>query len=180
MKIRVSDLGGQAVWNGPFEGDPAFMAKQFRKMSEERHTWATKKLLLLLLLQCAQGEWITSSCPASRARDQGLHRPASHALTLEFLLAASVPVNSCTSPRRHGKITHEPEASCTEGFAQTCRPILHCRTGHRRLKSMTEEVRGSWLPAAAHNLSRVRKWRVSFYTCGSDYGTYRLMRTSRD
>ena len=33
-----------------------------------------------------------------------------------------------------------------EGLAQTCRAIVHCRTGHRGSKSMTEELRGSELP----------------------------------
>ena len=34
----------------------------------------------------------------------------------------------------------------TEGSAQTCRAIIHCRTGHRRLNSMTEELGSSDLP----------------------------------
>ena len=33
-------------------------------------------------------------------------------------------------------------------MAQTCRALLHCRTGHRALKSMTEELGVSELPAS--------------------------------
>ena len=42
------------------------------------------------------------------------------------------------SPRGHGKRTHSHRTARTEGLASTCRAILHCRTDHRGLKSMTE------------------------------------------
>ena len=53
----------------------------------------------------------------------GLHRP--RCLTHsghEFLLAAYVPMNSCTSPRRHGRITHQPQDAPYGGFG----PDLPC------------------------------------------------------
>ena len=39
----------------------------------------------------------------------------------QFLLAAYVPMNSCTAPRRHGKITHQPE-----DVPYGCGPDLPC------------------------------------------------------
>ena len=59
----------------------------------------------------------------------------------EFLLAASVPVSSCTVPRRHGRTTHQPESAPYGGSG----PDLPC---HRRLShgsSRTEELGGSEL-----------------------------------
>ena len=52
------------------------------------------------------GVRITSSYPTPRTRDPGPHRPPSEP---ELLLAAFVPVNSCTAPGRHGRKTHRPE-----------------------------------------------------------------------
>ena len=49
-----------------------------------------------------------------------------------FLLAASVPLNSCSVPRRQGRIIVRRVG----------------RTGHRGLKSMTEELRGLELPTS--------------------------------
>ena len=66
---------------------------------------------------------------ACGSQDPGLHRTLSHAVSLkEFLLAAYVPVNSCTGPRGHGRMTHQPQDPRTEALAQTCRAVLH----HRR------------------------------------------------
>ena len=45
------------------------------------------------------------------------------------------------SPKRHGRITSQRTLR-----AQTCRAALHCRTGHRGLKSTTEELGDSELP----------------------------------
>ena len=61
---------------------------------------------------------LTSSCPTSRARDQACISRVPHALGMNCSLR---PVS-------------------TEGLAQTCRAVLHCRTGHRSVKSMTEEL----------------------------------------
>ena len=47
---------------------------------------------------------------------------------------------------RHERKPTNQRTSRTEGLAQTCRAIFHCRTGHRSLKSMTEELRDSELP----------------------------------
>ena len=47
---------------------------------------------------------------------------------LEFHLAACVPVNSCTAPRRHGRITHQPEDAPYGGFGSSlpcCPPLSH-------------------------------------------------------
>ena len=56
-----------------------------------------------------------------RAGDPGLQRPRClrHSGP-EFLLAASVPEDSCTSPRRHGSITHQPQDAAYGGFG----PVL--------------------------------------------------------
>ena len=43
------------------------------------------------------------------------------------------------------RFSHKPEDVRTENVAKTCRVVLHCRTGHGRLKSMTEELGGSEL-----------------------------------
>ena len=40
------------------------------------------------------------------------------------------------------------KTSRTEGLAQTCRANLDCRTGHRCLKSVPEELGGSKHPTA--------------------------------
>ena len=48
---------------------------------------------------------VTSSCPTPKQET----RPASHALSQNFLLAAFVPVISCAVPRRHGRTTRQPE-----------------------------------------------------------------------
>ena len=92
---------------------------------------------LLSTLIVTQGLWITSSCPTPRARDPSLHRPRASCSEPEFLLAAYVPVNPWSAPRRHGKPTNQ-KTSRTEGLAQTCRAVFHSRTSHRGLKSMTE------------------------------------------
>ena len=54
-------------------------------------------------------------------------RPASTAFSCpetEFLLAASKPVNSCTVPRRHGRMTHQPQDVPYGG----CGPDLPCHS----------------------------------------------------
>ena len=71
----------------------------------------------------------------------GLHRKTSHALSLNSFLAANVPVNSCTVPDAMEGYPTNRRTSRTEGLAQTCSAVLHCRTGHRGLKSTTEELR---------------------------------------
>ena len=59
---------------------------------------------------------VTSSRPTPRARDKAcIGRGVSHSGP-EFLLAPFVPEVSCTSPRRHGKITHTPEEAPKGGF----------------------------------------------------------------
>ena len=71
---------------------------------------------------CASGRLpgvhLTSSCPTSRARDSACISRVPHALGMNCSLR---PVS-------------------TEGFTQTCRAVLHCRTGHGSVKSMTEEL----------------------------------------
>ena len=57
-----------------------------------------------------------------------LHRP--RCLTnsgLEFHLAAHVPRSSCTSPRRHGRLTHQPEDALYGGSGPDlpCYPVCH-------------------------------------------------------
>ena len=56
--------------------------------------------------------------------------------------STSMPVNSCTALRRHGRITHQPEDVLDGGFGPElpCCPPLS--TLHRGLKSMTEELEG--------------------------------------
>ena len=52
-------------------------------------------------------------------------RPASAAFSCpvpEFLLTSEVPTNSCTAPRVHGRITHQPEDDQYGGFG----PDLQC------------------------------------------------------
>ena len=96
---------------------------------------------LLTALSATQGVRITSMCTTPRARNPGLHRPRCLIHSgLEFFLAAQVPVNSNTVPRRHGRIPTNQMTPRTEGVAQTCRAILHCRTDHRSLKSTTEKL----------------------------------------
>ena len=75
--------------------------------------WAVPKVgaTLLATLIATQGVWITGECPTPRA-----HRPPCRALSLEFSLAACVPVNSRTAPRRRGRITHKPEDVPYRGF----------------------------------------------------------------
>ena len=63
----------------------------------------------------------------------------------EFHLAANVPVNSCTVPRRHGSIHHPPEDILYGGIG----PDLPCYpppSHGRGLTSMTEELGGSEPP----------------------------------
>ena len=48
-------------------------------------------------------------CTTPRARNPGLHRPRCLRHSGLFFLAAQVPVNSNTVPRRHGRITHQPD-----------------------------------------------------------------------
>ena len=86
-----------------------------------------------LRFYCASGFTLlshgTSSCPNQRKR-QSLHPPQASCPGLEFLLAAAVPVKSCTVPRRHGRTPTNQRTPRTEGVAQTCRAIVHCRMGH--------------------------------------------------
>ena len=65
----------------------------------------------------------------------------SHTLGLNSCWQPHVPGDSCTSLKglMEGSPTKQ-RAPRTEGLAQTCRPILHSRTSHRVLKSMTEEL----------------------------------------
>ena len=78
---------------------------------------------------------VASSWLIPRARDRRL--------THSGLAACSLCARGFL--RRHGRITHQQEDARTEGWGQTCRAILHCRTGHRGLKSTTEKLRGSEL-----------------------------------
>ena len=95
----------------------------------------------LSLLCCALQSGLRSVACGS----QVVSRPPSNSHSgLEFHLAAYVP-GFRHSPRRHGRITHQSE-DVTKGLAKTCRAILHCRTGHRGLRSTAEEHGGSELP----------------------------------
>ena len=69
-----------------------------------------------------------------QSKRPGLHGPHASRPGPEVLLAAHVPVNP-TNQRTHR----------TEGWAHTCRATLHGRTGHRGLKSVTEELGSSEL-----------------------------------
>ena len=62
----------------------------------------------------------------------------------------------------HGQPTNQrtPHA---EGLAQTCRAVLHSRTGHRGLKSTTEELGDSDLPTSGSaSLSKVKHCGIKF------------------
>ena len=66
---------------------------------------------LFTRLRATQSVRITGSCPDPQSKRP---RPASAAFLrpgLEFLLAACVPMNSSTAPRRHGRITHQSPPS---------------------------------------------------------------------
>ena len=82
-----------------------------------------------VLLRCAQGgdhaphhtdrhpgrvdHWRLSDRQSKRPR------PAPAAFSCperELMLAAHVPVNSCTAPRRHGRVTHQPDEVPYGGF----------------------------------------------------------------
>ena len=72
-------------------------------------------------------------------------KPASAAFARpqpEYLLAASWG--------RHGRITHQTDDVPYKGFD---RALFHCRTDYRRLKSMTQELRGSGLPTSGECLT---------------------------
>ena len=75
-------------------------------------------------LRCfPHGHAVASIWPTTRARQPGPHRQRCLMLSgLEFHLVFFVPKDS---PR-------------TECLAQACRATLHCRLGHRGLKSITE------------------------------------------
>ena len=98
---------------------------------------------LLTTLSATQGVWTTGSCPTPSERDPGLHRANSHALG---------PNSSWQPmcPRTHARSRETPcnDNPPTRGrperrvWPQTCRAILHCRIGHRGLRSMTEELGG--------------------------------------
>ena len=85
-------------------------------------------------------------CLAPRATDPGLHQSSSHALSLTSPLAANVPVDSCTAPRRHGRQPTNQKTPRTEGLAHTCRAILHGRTGQSRFEVDDRRTRG--IPSA--------------------------------
>ena len=72
-----------------------------------------------------------------------------------------MPGNSCTAPKRHRRRTHQ-RTSRTEGVAQTCRALLDCRTGHRGLKSTTEEFGGSELSTGSASLCKVKHCGIHF------------------
>ena len=91
---------------------------------------------LLATLSAIQGVRITGSCPTPRARDPGLHRPPADAL------AACVPVFSCTAPRHHGRITHQPEEVPHEVRPRPAVCYLPLSHGHRSVNSVTEELGG--------------------------------------
>ena len=66
---------------------------------------------------------VAGRCPTPRARDTRLKYSEP-----EFLLPANVPVNSCTAPTRHGRITHHLEDVPYEGFGPDqpcCPPLSH-------------------------------------------------------
>ena len=82
-------------------------------------------------------------------------RPASAALSRpgpEFIKAACVPVNSCTVPRRHGRITHQLQDVPYRG----CGPDLPCYPppshGLSRLEVDDRRTRGF---RAAHKWERL-------------------------
>ena len=96
---------------------------------------------------CAVDQFHAASTQASgfvvarpQSKRPSLHRPRSSCSGHEFLLATCVPVSSGTIPRRHGQQPTNQKTSRTEGLAQTCWAISQCRTSHRSLKSMTEEL----------------------------------------
>ena len=113
------------------------VALHLRARSALQALWCAQGRAALLTTLSAKGVRIASSCFTPRARDPSLHRPRCHSHSrLEFLLAASLPRGSGTSPRRRRRITHQPEEVPYGGFGP-CRAILQSRTGHRGLKSMT-------------------------------------------
>ena len=61
----------------------------------------------------------------------------------EFLLAAQVPVNPCPAPRRHGRITHQPEDVPHGGFG----PDLPCYPPLSHGSSRLEVERNRWFLA---------------------------------
>ena len=86
---------------------------------------------LITTLTATQGVWITGSCPTPRARETGACTGrVPYDLSLNSFWQPYVPVNSCTSPRRRGKRSHQPEDVPSEEFGPDL-PCLHCRTGHR-------------------------------------------------
>ena len=91
------------------------------------HVGDSSRLLILFRVRTAL--WVGSALlPRGRARYKQLSdpqskrpRPASTVCLmpgLELLLVAHVPVSSCTVPRRHGRINHEPEDVSQGGFGQ--------------------------------------------------------------
>ena len=102
------------------------------------------------------GVWITSSCPTLRTRDPGLHRPPSHALSLTSSCQPRFKGNSCAARDVTKGETTKQRTPRAEGLAKTCRASLHCRPGHRGLKSKTEELGGSELAASGECLSVLR------------------------
>ena len=64
----------------------------------------------------------------------------------EFLMAACVPMNSCTAPRRHERISHQPEdASCGRCGPDRpcCPPLPH---GSSRIEVDDQGTRGFRAP----------------------------------
>ena len=64
---------------------------------------------LLTILNATQGVRTTGRCPTSQSKRPSMHRPPFSCPEPKLFLAANVPMNSCTVPRRHGRKTHQPE-----------------------------------------------------------------------
>ena len=89
-----------------------------------------------------------------QSKRPSLHRPHASCPGLEFLLAAHVPVSPKTLWKENP--TQPEDVPRTEGLAQTCRAVLHCRGS-----SDDRRTRGSELPASGSaSLSNVRHCRI--------------------
>ena len=93
-----------------------------------------------------------------------MHRRHASCPGLEYLLATSVPMDACTVPRRRGRIPTKPDDTSCGGFgvAQTCRAILHCRTGHRGLIEVVDRETQSGPSSPQVGVSLPALWYCSF------------------
>ena len=141
---------------------------------------------LLTTLSATQGVCTTRSCPTPLSKRP---KPASAAFSCpepEFLLAAHVPVNSCAAPRRHGRITHQPEDVWYGGWFG---PDLPCYPplSHKSLRFEVGGCSSGLLMDGQRNrfltlalLVLVKKhWRAPASQCGGNHcGAYHMTITA--